>query len=368
MVNQMNSNNKIHNSDFLHEDLLNVGWNIFFQDSYADYSQDRIVRVLSAQRGRFLVSNGKSEWYCSSSGALKRGDRTYPVTGDWCIADEQSLIEVLPRKNILARGKAGSNGKNSEVIIEQPIATNIDTVFIVCGLDRDYNLRRIERYLALVYSCAISPVVVMTKSDLIESHAEILAEIMEVAPGVPVVLTSMFNSNGISQLQEYLQQGMTVALLGSSGAGKSTLVNTLYGSEVRVTGAVSTSVGKGRHTTTSRDLLRMPGGGMLMDNPGMREIVFNPDENGINAVFPDIQKLSEKCRFADCSHLHEPGCAVREAVELGEITVKRLASYHKMKSEQEYAAEKMVKSSSRIEKDRRKGIALKRRSISKFKY
>ncbi|SME97995.1 ribosome small subunit-dependent GTPase A [Desulfovibrio gilichinskyi] len=326
---------------------------------------DNIARVLSVQRNLFLVSNGRDEWLCTPSGRMLHQQQEYPVTGDWVLADDGVVKRVLPRRTFLCRGESGSRGKNKVTVSrEQPIAANINAVFIVCGLDRDYNLRRIERYLALVYNCGIKPVVVLTKADLHEYPESFRDEVESIAFGVSVVLTSMIDGSGTDELHSYLGCGQTVAMLGSSGAGKSTLTNLLYGSDIQATAAVSRSVGKGRHTTTVRELIHMPQGGMLMDNPGIREVSFYADGDGVDTVFSDIQELSGLCRFADCSHMREPGCAVLKAVENGELPLSRLESYRKMKREMEYVSARSEKSADRIEKERWKDVTL---SIKRMK-
>jgi len=343
------------------EALRRLGLNRHFEQLLTDPDLDpwRMARVLSAGRDLFLTADARGERFCAPSGKLRhdrQGD--YPVTGDWVLTRNNVVERVLPRLNILSRGEAGSRGgREGATTREQPIAANIDTAFIVCGLDRDYNLRRIERYLTLVYNCGISPVVVLTKADLCDAPEAAREEVEAVAFGVPVALTSLPEGRGTGDLVPFLEQGRTVAMLGSSGAGKSTLANLLHGSDIRATAAVSASLGKGRHTTTSRELIPMPQGGMLLDNPGIREIAFAADDGGVQAAFPDIGELAGFCRFADCTHRFEPGCAVLLAVELGELAADRLESYHKMRREMAYAADRAAKSADRVEKERWKGIA-----------
>jgi ribosome biogenesis GTPase len=239
------------------------------------------------------------------------------------------------------------------------IAANIDTVFIVSGLDRDYNPRRIERTLTLVYNCGCSPVVLLNKADLHPQAERLLEEVESVAVGVPVHLVSARGAVGLEALESYLAPGKTVALVGSSGVGKSTLVNRMAGEARQATREVSESDGKGVHTTTTRDLIKLPGGGMVIDNPGIREIAFWSDEGGIDAAFPEIEDLSRGCRFADCTHRHEPGCKVREAIRSGKLPSDRLESYLKMKRELHYLSQRREKSASRVEKERWKEVALK---------
>jgi len=238
-------------------------------------------------------------------------------------------------------------------------------VFIVCGLDRDFNLRRIERYLTLVYNCGLMPVIVLTKADLHRDPLGYVSKVEAVTLGVPVHLISAWDNTGLNALESYLSPGRTSTLVGSSGAGKSTLLNRLYGRPVQRTGAVSTQVGKGRHTTTSRELIRMPQGGMVIDNPGLREIAFWEVHQGVDAVFPEIEALRADCRFADCSHTHEPGCPVLAAVEAGEITGGRLENYRKMRREMDYLDHRRHKSADRVEKERWKSVALKIKAMKK---
>lgn len=348
--------------------MRKLGWDDFFANNLSTAPNKNIARILSVQRGMFLVGNGISEWLCTPAGRLMHGDNGFlPVTGDWVITEQGTVRQVLPRKNMLCRGGSGSRGKSGSSIVQQPIGANIDTVFIVCGLDRDYNLRRIERYLTLVYSCSMNPVIILTKSDLCDYPEAVRQQTEKIAPAVPVIMTSIYEESEAYSLSDYLGTGRTAAMLGSSGAGKSSLANLLYGSGILKTGSVSESDGKGKHTTTSRELVIMPQGGVLMDNPGIREIVFYMGLEDFDAVFSDIGKIAELCRFSDCSHTREPGCAVREAVECGEISQKRLASYFKMKNEMSYAAEKRVKSADRIEKEHWKDVSVKIRRMKKYK-
>jgi len=341
--------------------LRRLGWNDHFERLATNENLDlnSVARVLSAQRNRFLVTDGRTERLCSPSGKMHhRRQRDYPVTGDWVLVDENVVHRVLPRRNTLCRGEAGTRGRQEGAARrEQPLAANIDTVFVVCGLDRDYNPRRIERFLALVCNCGMAPVIVLTKADLHEFPEACRAEVETIAPGAPVVPTSTRDESGVDELHGYLAAGQTVAMIGSSGAGKSSLANRLCGRDIQATAAVSRSVGKGRHTTTSRELLAMPRGGLLMDNPGIREIAFPKGGDGLEAAFSDIRDLAESCRFVDCSHQHEPGCAVLHAVDSGELSQARLDNYRKMQREMEYAQASSEKSADRVEKERWKDVA-----------
>ena len=351
------------------QSLGRLGWDDHFQRLATDLSIDpaHVARVLSAQRDQFLVTDGETRWLCTPSGKMRHHrHRDYPVTGDWVLVDHNVVQGVIPRKNTLCRGEAGSRGKQDGAAQrEQPLAANIDTVFIVCGLDRDYNLRRLERLLALVYNCRMTPVIVLTKADLHASPEVFCHEVESIAFGVPVILTSITDGSGVDELHDYLRDGQTASMIGSSGAGKSSLANMLCGRNVQVTGAVSAGVGKGRHTTTSREFIAMPHGGLLMDNPGIREIAFSQGGDGLDATFTDIRELARSCRFADCSHQGEPGCAVGHAVETGELPKERLDNYRKMQREMEYVQARSEKSADYVEKERWKGVAMEIRRMHK---
>ncbi|MBU1003441.1 MAG: ribosome small subunit-dependent GTPase A [Proteobacteria bacterium] len=321
------------------EPLQRLGWNATFAQHLAAMKEvkGRVARVLSVRRKSFLVGDGENEWSCTVAGRFKqKGEKVFPVTGDWVLIDDTVINEVLPRKNTLSRGAAGTHGRQTgRPAREQAIAANIDTVFIVCGLDRDFNINRIERTLTLVFNCDLLPVIVLTKADLHESPESFSSEVKNIAFDVPVVLSSMHDDRGLNELESYLGSGQTIAMFGSSGVGKSTLANRLYGSDIQATQAVSISEDKGRHTTTKRELIHMPQGGMLMDSPGIREVSFFEAGTGVENAFPDIVALAELCRFSDCKHTHEPGCAVISALASGKLKRDRFESYHTMKSEME---------------------------------
>ncbi len=365
MNNQININEE-------QRSLLKFGWNLFFQNQLEDNPTDRLspARVIGVYKNSFRVSDGQREWTATMAGKLRNNtEGLYPAAGDWVLVADQVISKVLKRKNVLVRGAAGTHERHSGITQkEQVIAANLDTVFIVCGLDRDFNIRRIERYLTLIYNCALTPVIVLTKADLHLDPDSFLLEVEAVAYGVPVVLVSADDDSGLKALGAYLAPGQTVTLLGSSGAGKSTLVNRLYGTDVQVTGAVSAQVGKGKHTTTSRDLILLPQGGVIIDNPGIREIGLWDGSQGMEAVFPEIEALGLKCRFVDCSHIHEPGCQVQAAVERGDIPAERLENYQKMKRELAYQAQRQNKSADRVEKERWKEVSLLVRRIKKEKF
>ena len=364
----MNSEQNAYKNDN-RDPLSRMGWTSHFQGQLDDLAGKGLVpaRVVGVSKNRFRTSDGKNEWLATPAGRLLHdADGLYPVTGDWVLMTDTVISRVLARRNALSRGASGMHTKlEAQPRKGQVIAANLDTVFIVCGLDRDFNLRRIERYLTLVYNCGLTPAILLTKADLHLDPEPFVRDMEAVAFGVPIHLVSAADDTGLRVLGHYLSLGRTTTMVGSSGAGKSTLVNRLYGKPVQRTGSVSTHVGKGRHTTTARDLIMMPQGGMVIDNPGIREIAFWEADGGIEAAFSEIEALGRGCRFADCSHTHEPGCRVLEAVADGEIPGERLENYRKMKRELDYLAQRKHKSADRVEKERWKDVALKIKGMKK---
>jgi ribosome biogenesis GTPase len=348
-----------------------MGWTPDLQAHIERLESSPLVpaRVTGVRKNSFYVSQGNSDRLATVAGRLiHQAHSLYPVTGDWVLLHEMVIHKILPRRNALVRGAAGSRGKQvASATHEQVIAANIDKVFIVCGLDRDFNLRRIERYLTFVYNCGLDPVIILTKSDLHTEPEQYVDQTETVAFGVPIHLVSSQNFTGLQPIEAYLAPGKTITMVGSSGAGKSTLLNRVFGQDIQATRTVSENVGKGRHTTTTRDLIMMPQGGMIIDNPGIREIAFWDDDGGIEGVFPDIENLSKACRFSDCSHTHEPGCSIMQAVTDGDLAEERLENYRKMKREFIYLSQRKSMSADRVEKERWKDIAVRIKSMNKNK-
>lgn len=345
------------------QSLVPLGWDDHFTNQLETINSAAgfPARITAVHKNCFTAHDGVAEQTVTAAGRLIYGNHNlYPVTGDFVLVQETMITQVVPRKNALFRGAAGVRDRQRPSPVKaQVLAANLDTVFVVCGLDRDYNLRRVERYLTLIYNCGLSPVIVLTKADLHPDPDGCLAEVEAVAFGVPVYVMSLRDDSSLGALEVFLGPGRTIAMIGSSGAGKSTLVNRLAGQDIQAVGCVSEYDGKGRHTTTSRSLITMPQGGMVVDNPGIREIAFWEDDRGMDSTFGDIETLARSCRFSDCTHTHEPGCRVVEGLGSGKVAPQRLESYRKMKNELDYLAQRQQKSADRVEKERWKGVAMK---------
>lgn len=259
------------------------------------------------------------------------GALAFPAVGDWVAVDLSNrgtpiIREVLPRRTAFIRKAAGRADE------AQVVAANVDWVFLVTSLNEDYNPRRMERYLAMAHESGAKPVLVLNKADLCDEVRAILAEVDGYRGETPVHVISAKPGAGVEELRRYFAGDATVALLGSSGVGKSTLTNRLLGDEVQKTRAIRAD-GKGRHTTTNRSLFRLASGGVILDTPGMRELHVWEGERGVEEAFADIVELAAYCKFRDCKHLREPGCAVRQAVEQGELPRERLNAYRKLVEE-----------------------------------
>jgi ribosome biogenesis GTPase / thiamine phosphate phosphatase len=350
--------------------LTDWGWSPFFESHFEEYrikgySAMRIVRV---NRGNYIANNGSRDFSCEVTGRFSfqsGGKGSFPTAGDWAVTAEvpnepKAMIHaVLPRKSAFSRKVAGQASE------EQVVAANIDMVFIVTGLDQNFSLRRIERFLSLAWESGAVPVVLLNKSDLRRDAEAVKCEVEAVASGVEVLLLSAKQQDGMEVLRNRIKTGTTVAFIGSSGVGKSTIINALVGTNLLEVNEVSDLGSRGRHTTTFRELIVLPSGGMVIDTPGMREIQVWGDETGLGHAFGDIEDLSMRCRFKDCAHEKEPGCAVQSALKDGSLDPKRLESYFKLKREFEYLADRQTMKASAIEKARWKSISKYAKQLKK---
>jgi ribosome biogenesis GTPase len=325
--------------------LSALGWSRHWQELFAPHGAAGLVagRVIRGDRTSSLVATADGIVRAGTAARLLKageGHAALPVVGDWVAlsvpdGDGASLIEaVLTRRNAIVRSDAG---RTSEV---QALAANVDTVFVVHPIADEPNLRRLERELSVAWSSGAVPVVVLTKSDLSMDAEAACEAVGEVAIGVEIVPVNGLDGVGVAGLMAHVAAGRTAILLGPSGAGKSTLINALLGENRLATGDVRENDGRGRHTTVARELVAIPGHGVIIDTPGLRAIGLTGDEDGIALAFPDIEALAPLCRFRDCGHGEEPDCAVREAVETGALDPERLASWHKLQREQQVAAAK----------------------------
>ena len=323
--------------------LEDLGWTPRFAEAFAPHAADGLEpgRVSLEHTHIYRVLTPAGERLARVSGRLRHGAAgraDFPGVGDWVALEpapaghDARIRAVLPRATHFSRRAAGNPTE------EQVVAANIDIVFLVSGLDNDFNPRRIERYLVTAWDSGASPVIVLNKADLVEDAARYVAEVEAIAPAVPVLAVSAKNPATLDAVRERLAPGRTAALLGSSGVGKSSIVNALIGEEVLRTREVREWDSRGRHTTTGRQLILLPGGGILIDTPGMRELQLWDTREAIPGAFSDIEELAEGCRFRDCRHASEPGCAVIAAAEAGTLPSARLASFRKLQDEQAFLA------------------------------
>jgi ribosome biogenesis GTPase len=322
----------LNGDDFLDPVLRKLGWNAFFGESFREHVEGHEPgRISSVNKNGFKVYTKNGEVRARVSGRLRQ-DGQYPAVGDWVAISEDNtgtctIHAILPRKNKISRKDAG------RATGEQVIVTNIDIAFIMTSLNRDLNMRRLERYLAIVRQSGVDPVIILNKSDICRDVDARINDVLAIAPDVPVHAISATEDVGMGSLSPYLQDGKTVVLLGSSGVGKSTLINALDGVERQKVGEIREDDSRGRHITTVRELILLEKGGVIIDNPGMRELQLWDASEGLHNTFPDIEELAAKCKFSDCQHETEPGCMIRKAIEDGSLPGVRFESYRKLQRE-----------------------------------
>jgi len=362
----------------INKDLTRLGYDEFFETNREKLalSDFPVARVIAEHRGAYELMGEDGELKAKIMGkqmfdASSRED--FPAVGDWVAikrldSDRAIIHRILPRKSMIARkhGDRKKIGDNKEL---QIIGTNVDVAFIVESVDLDFSLNRFERYLSIIYDGGVEPVIVLNKIDLI-SKEEINTKVDQLRSrfsDIDVILTSTVNEAGLEELREYIASGKTYCFLGSSGVGKSSLINKLIEEDAIKTNEISEVSGRGRHTTTSRELYFLKNGGIVMDNPGMREIGVADSGGGIKSTFVDISDLATQCKYADCTHTHEAGCAVLAALNSGELDSEKYSNYINLSKENEYY--EMTKLEQK-EKDRQFGKFLKKakKDIKKYKY
>lgn len=366
-------------------DLHILGWNDYFSKAFKAIEEENYLplRITREDRGLYTAEGSSGTFQCRVTGRYRwihSLKSEYPAVGDWVAASSSEQCEedidehedsetlrkalihsVLPRRSAFSRKVAG------EVTEEQVVAANINTLFIVTGLDENFNTRRIERYLTLAWESGAQPVVLLNKADLCTDSIARLIEVEEIAAGSDVHLLSAIDHMGLQELKKYFREGSTAAFIGSSGVGKSTIINEMLGTGRQDTQEVSGLGSRGRHTTTRRELIVLPKGGMVIDTPGLREIQVWGDEEGLERAFDDIEELAQNCRFRDCSHDQEPGCMIQEALAEGTLPEERFASYLKLKREFAYHQRRKSVRGRHEERDKWKKISKLGSEILKHK-
>ncbi|MDG6250845.1 ribosome small subunit-dependent GTPase A [Methanocalculus sp.] len=347
--------------------LEEIGWNEELDRAFSKYNGPYLPgRVACRQKTVFNLLIKDGQVTAGLSGAMRKLGR-YPAVGDFVVLFSQpeagtlTIVDILPQKNRFSRGTSGRESS------DQVIAANIDYVFIMTAAGHDFNLRRIERYLVIAHASGVCPVVVLNKTDLADDPAILIDEIHSITSDIPVIPISAVSGEGVEGLDPYLLPGKTITLIGSSGVGKSTLINRLLENLVQETSHIRENDGRGRHTTTVRQLFILKSGALMIDNPGLREVGIGCASEGIADTFPDILELAEECRFSDCQHEEEPGCAVKAAVQNGLLPASRLESYQRLMRELAFEQEKAEIGLVQYERKRWKGIAKFAKDIQKSK-
>ncbi|MEH7225715.1 ribosome small subunit-dependent GTPase A [Bacillus sp. JJ1566] len=347
-----------------------LGWNSDFEETFQEYKEQgfEVARVVLEHKRVYRVLSKYGELLAEVSGklrfhALERQD--FPAVGDWVVIrarpEEQkaTIHGILPRKSKFSRKAAGSTTE------EQIVAANVDTVFLVNALNADFNVRRIERYVLTAWESGANPVIILSKADLCNDIEEKIQQVETVAFGVPIYAISAEKNIGLEQLAPYIIEGKTIALLGSSGVGKSTITNALLGRQKQEVQTIREDDDRGRHTTTHRELIVLDSGGILIDTPGMRELQLWDANEGFHQSFSDIEELFECCRFRDCSHTKEPGCAVQEALLEGTLDEGRYVSYVKLQKELAFLERKSNRRAALAEKAKWKQISSSQKNNKK---
>ena len=341
--------------------ILRWGWNDYFEAVWKDAERHGAVpaRVIAQSRGIWRIAGNFGECPAEVAGKLRLAaaeGADWPAVGDWVavefrgVGSAARIQNVLPRRGRFVRKMAGKK------IAEQVVAANVDIALLVSALDGDFNPRRVERYLAQCWESGAKPMIVLNKADVCQAPQEKINEMEKAAMGVSVCGISAKTGQGFDEVENCFARGQTIVLLGSSGAGKSTIVNRLLGCAIQEVQEVRESDSRGRHTTTAREIFALPGGALLMDTPGLRELQLWDADDGISHTFADIESLAARCRFGNCRHDGEPGCAVKAAIEAGTLDMARLENWRKLERELAFLKRKVDPETSRNEKQRVKRL------------
>jgi ribosome biogenesis GTPase len=353
-------------------ELSDIGWNKSIQNNYQKLAIDNVLlgRVIFHSGKQYKIITTTGDLIANLSGSVINSIKhksELPSIGDWvCLQkiDEfrpYNIVKIIPRINKLSRKVSGEKSD------EQIIASNIDIVFIVTSADQDFNIRRLERYLTIINEIDAQPIIILNKIDISDNFNQYISEIKNNLPTVTHLSISAKTSENIDEIMQYIKPGKTIVLVGSSGVGKSTIINNLLGYKRQTVGEIREKDSKGRHITTSRELIILPNGGLIIDNPGIRELQLWSSDIGISKTFEDIEKLGFQCRFSNCNHDTEPGCAINDAIEQGELSQERVDSYKKLLCEQEYLNNRR-NTYERRKKDKKLGkIYRQGKSIRKYK-
>lgn len=351
-------------------ELNKLGFNALVQQNFeqSEFNHLSIARISAEHKNGYRVFTEQGELTAIILGKLRNtciANQDFPAVGDWVACEiidgeDKALIQdILPRKSKFSRKVAGVETR------EQIIASNIDFAFIVCALNYDFNVRRIERYLTLIWESGATPVIVLTKPDLCDDVLSKVALVNEIAFGVDINIINNISADGVAALAKYFVGNKTAVLLGSSGVGKSSLINNLVHDQVMKVNVLRSDVDKGRHTTTHRQMFVLADGGVIIDTPGVRELQLWDAQSGIDHTFNDISEIAKHCKFNDCKHENEPKCAVQQAIASGLLDEDRLHSYFKVIKEQEYLSNRQSQSAAKIERDKWKPIHKRIKNMNK---